>query len=67
MKFIINIYQWLISPWLGSNCRFQPTCSEYAREAIDRHGLIKGTWLAARRISRCHPWGASGIDNVPEK
>ena len=50
---------------LGSNCRFQPTCSQYAEEALRRHGAFRGGWLMMRRISRCHPWGGAGYDPVP--
>lgn len=63
---LIRGYQLLVSPFLGANCRYQPTCSEYAREAIARHGAMKGGALALRRIGRCHPWGGSGYDPVPE-
>ena len=59
-------YRLLFSPWVGHGCRFQPTCSAYALEALARHGGIRGGWLALRRIGRCHPWGGSGIDNVPD-
>ncbi len=62
----LRLYRVAISPWLGSNCRYHPTCSAYAMEALRKHGAIKGTWLAARRVARCHPWGGSGIDNVPD-
>jgi putative membrane protein insertion efficiency factor len=62
---LIKIYQWVISPWLGPKCRFTPTCSRYAIEALRKYGLFKGGWLAIRRISRCHPWGGSGHDPVP--
>lgn len=62
----LRFYRVAISPLLGSNCRYMPTCSSYAMEALTKHGAIKGTWLAARRIGRCHPWGGSGIDNVPD-
>lgn len=62
----VRAYRLVISPMLGSNCRFQPSCSVYALEALDRHGAVKGGWLALRRITRCHPWGGSGIDDVPE-
>ena len=56
----------LFSPWVGHGCRYHPTCSAYALEALERHGAFKGTWLAARRVLRCHPLGGSGIDNVPD-
>lgn len=63
---IVRFYRLAISPWLGANCRFDPTCSGYAIEALERHGVLKGSWLAARRIGRCHPWGESGHDPVPD-
>ncbi|MCS6944810.1 MAG: membrane protein insertion efficiency factor YidD [Sutterellaceae bacterium] len=63
---LLRGYQVLLSPWLGGSCRYWPTCSEYAREAIERHGVLAGCWLAARRLARCHPWGAGGFDPVPE-
>lgn len=59
-------YRLLFSPWVGHGCRYQPTCSVYALEALEKHGALKGGWLAARRILRCHPFGGSGIDNVPD-
>ena len=62
---LVRFYQVAISPWLGGNCRFQPTCSAYAIEALETHGAMKGGWLAIRRIGRCHPWGGSGYDPVP--
>lgn len=62
----IRFYRLVISPLLGSNCRFTPTCSSYAMEALRKHGAFKGGWLATRRILRCHPLGGSGIDNVPD-
>lgn len=61
----IRFYQLSISPLLPPSCRFTPTCSQYAIEAIRRHGPLKGLWLALRRLSRCHPWGGSGYDPVP--
>lgn len=61
----IKLYQWTISPLLGPKCRFTPSCSYYALEALKKYGLFKGTWLAAKRISRCHPWGGHGYDPVP--
>ena len=63
---LVRFYRLAISPWLGGNCRFDPTCSSYAIEALQVHGIFKGTWLAARRIGRCHPWGGSGYDPVPK-
>lgn len=62
----VRAYRLLLSPWVGMHCRYDPTCSAYAMEALKKHGAIKGSWLAARRIGRCHPWGSSGIDNVPD-
>ena len=62
---LLRLYRVAISPWLGANCRFDPSCSSYAIEALQTHGILKGTWLAARRIGRCHPWGGSGYDPVP--
>lgn len=61
----IRFYQVVISPLTPPSCRFTPTCSEYARQAIVRHGPFKGLYLAVRRILRCHPWGGSGYDPVP--
>ena len=61
----IKFYQILISPILGPNCRYHPTCSQYSIEAINKYGPFKGTWLAIKRISSCHPWGGSGHDPVP--
>ena len=62
---IIKLYQRYLSPMLGQNCRFHPTCSQYALEALKVHGTCRGSILAVKRIIRCHPWGGSGIDNVP--
>lgn len=62
---LIRLYQLLLSPVLGSNCRFHPTCSRYAIEAIDAHGVTRGSWLAIRRVTKCHPWHPGGIDPVP--
>jgi putative membrane protein insertion efficiency factor len=64
---LVWLYRMLISPWLGANCRFEPTCSQYAMEALREHGAFRGTWLAAKRIGRCHPWGGHGYDPVPGK
>ena len=69
--FIIILYQRLISPYFSQSCRFQPTCSEYAKEAINKHGIIKGSKLASKRLMKCHPikllGGSEGYDPVPEK
>jgi putative membrane protein insertion efficiency factor len=62
---LVTFYRLAISPWLGMNCRFHPTCSEYAIDALRQHGVFKGSWLAVKRIGRCHPWGGSGYDPVP--
>ncbi len=63
---IIKIYQIFLSPIFGSNCRFAPTCSHYSKQALKTHGLLKGLYLSLTRISKCHPWGDSGYDPVPE-
>ncbi|NDF12813.1 MAG: membrane protein insertion efficiency factor YidD [Proteobacteria bacterium] len=65
LRFFIKLYQWLLSPWFGAACRFEPSCSAYAEEAIRTHGSIQGSMLAAKRLCRCHPWGGSGFDPVP--
>jgi hypothetical protein len=62
---LVWLYRKLISPLLGNNCRFDPSCSAYAETALREHGAFRGGWLAAKRISRCHPWGGSGYDPVP--
>tara|TARA_A100001037_G_scaffold128187_1_gene116119 strand:+ start:322 stop:543 length:222 start_codon:yes stop_codon:yes gene_type:complete len=61
----IKLYQILLSPLLGQSCRYHPTCSQYAVEAIEKYGPVKGIWLGIKRIARCHPWGGSGHDPVP--
>ena len=61
----IRGYRYLLSPWWGGACRFQPTCSVFAEEALQRHGAARGTWLAFKRVGRCHPWCAGGFDPVP--
>ena len=65
--FLIKVYQVTLSPLLGANCRYMPTCSAYSVEAIQVHGPVKGLWLSIKRILSCHPWGGSGIDPVPKK
>jgi uncharacterized protein len=62
---LIRAYRVLLSPWWGNACRFHPTCSNYAEQAIDRHGALKGSWMAFKRIGRCSPWCAGGFDPVP--
>ena len=62
----IRAYRLIFSPWVGHNCRFHPTCSAYALEALRRHGAFRGGLLTVRRILRCHPWGGSGVDEVPD-
>ena len=66
-QFPIQLYRWFLSPYLGRHCRFEPSCSSYALEAIEKHGVFGGYGLAARRVCRCHPWGKAGYDPVPEK
>jgi putative membrane protein insertion efficiency factor len=63
---LVRFYQAAISPYLPSSCRYSPTCSHYTVEALQRYGLIRGGWLAIKRISSCHPWGGKGYDPVPE-
>jgi uncharacterized protein len=63
----VRAYRLLLSPWIGHSCRFQPTCSVYALQALERHGGIRGGWLALRRLARCNPWGGSGYDPVPDR
>ncbi len=65
--FLIRGYQIIISPMIGSNCRFMPTCSEYAMESLRTHGLIKGIFLTIKRVGKCHPWGSHGYDPIPRK
>ncbi|WP_372523417.1 membrane protein insertion efficiency factor YidD [Sulfuricaulis sp.] len=58
-------YRYLLSPWLGNHCRFHPSCSHYAIESLENHGILRGLWLALRRVLRCHPWCRGGYDPVP--
>jgi putative membrane protein insertion efficiency factor len=65
LTLLIRAYQLIVSPWLGARCRFTPSCSEYAIEAVRSHGTWSGSWLALKRLGRCHPWHAGGFDPVP--
>ncbi|MEP4380104.1 MAG: membrane protein insertion efficiency factor YidD [Alphaproteobacteria bacterium] len=65
LKGLILVWQWVLSPVLGANCRYQPSCSHYAAEALSRHGAVRGSWMAARRILSCNPWSGAGYDPVP--
>lgn len=65
LKGLVLVYRYTLSPFIGQGCRFRPTCSEYALDAITTHGAVRGGWLAVRRLARCHPWGGSGWDPVP--
>ncbi|MEM6586871.1 MAG: membrane protein insertion efficiency factor YidD [Pseudomonadota bacterium] len=67
LSWPVKAYRLIGSPWVGHNCRYQPTCSAYALEAFEKHGALKGGWMALRRIGRCNPWGGQGYDPVPEK
>jgi putative membrane protein insertion efficiency factor len=74
LKFLLRLYKVTLSPFLalmtggpGTGCRFRPTCSEYFVEAVATHGVFAGAWLGLKRLARCHPWGGSGYDPVPEK
>ena len=62
---LLRLYRLVVSPWLGSRCRFHPSCSAYAQEALEQHGLFKGVWLSLIRVGRCHPWHPGGYDPVP--
>ena len=64
---LITAYRYVLSPLLGPSCRFYPTCSAYAAEAIDTHGALRGSWLAVKRILKCHPWYPGGVDPVPPR
>jgi putative membrane protein insertion efficiency factor len=62
---MVRVYQWTLRPLIGSHCRFWPSCSDYAVEALRTHGAVRGTWMAAKRILRCNPWHEGGVDPVP--
>jgi len=64
---LFKVYYWVLSPLLGARCRFAPSCSEYAHQALERHGVVTGLWLTTKRLFRCHPCGGHGFDPVPEK
>jgi hypothetical protein len=66
MLWALEAYRLLLGPWIGQSCRFEPTCSRYAKEAIEQHGAAAGAYLATRRLLRCHPWCEAGHDPVPD-
>jgi putative membrane protein insertion efficiency factor len=66
LQALIRLYSWVLSPLLGNRCRFAPSCSEYAHQALQQHGAVKGLYLTINRLSRCHPWGGEGLDPVPD-
>jgi len=63
---LIKAYRLVLSPWLGQQCRFHPTCSQYALDAVEQHGPYRGSWLTIKRLASCHPWHEGGIDPVPQ-
>lgn len=65
LMILVRMYRFFISPLLGSNCRFSPSCSNYAMQALEKYGALRGSWLAMKRILRCHPWHPGGADPVP--
>jgi uncharacterized protein len=67
LALLVRGYQLIVSPWISPRCRFYPSCSSYALTALRRHGALRGSWLAVRRLGRCHPWNPGGVDHVPPK
>ncbi len=67
LSALVTVYRYTLSPLLGPRCRYEPSCSQYALEALGEHGALLGGWLAVRRIARCHPWGGHGYDPVPHR
>jgi putative membrane protein insertion efficiency factor len=67
LRGLVHLYRWTLSPLLGPCCRFAPSCSQYALDALTEHGALSGGWLTVRRLLRCHPWGGSGFDPVPAR
>ena len=65
LLLLLSSYQYAVRPLLGANCRFYPSCSDYAKEAIERHGALRGLWLSVRRVAKCHPYHPGGFDPVP--
>jgi putative membrane protein insertion efficiency factor len=65
VRLALRGYRYFLSPWLGPSCRFHPSCSQYAEEALEQYGLLRGGWLATRRLCRCGPWHPGGFDPVP--
>lgn len=65
LQLVLKLYYWAVSPLLGNRCRFVPSCSEYAQQALETHGAARGTVLTVKRLCRCHPWGGHGFDPVP--
>ena len=66
LSLTVRAYRLFLSPWVGHSCRYDPTCSAYALQALERHGALRGGWLTLRRLARCHPWGGFGVDDVPD-
>ncbi len=64
---VLRGYRFALSPWIGNSCRFWPTCSEYAMQAIEQHGALRGSWMILARLARCHPYSAGGVDEVPQR